>query len=117
MKDLEDNINNQLDQIIEIETGQETFLETHRIETEEQHEDPIGPEINLGTIQKIYQIIGQEIVEMTLNKNPINIVNIVIKMVILGNTAGRCKPICRKQKGLRRYMIEMITHLTHSNLW
>ena len=44
MKDLEDNINHQIDQILEIETGLETILETvleiHRIETEEQQENP-----------------------------------------------------------------------------
>ena len=28
-------------------------------------------------------------VEMILNRNPTNIVNIVIKIVILGNTVGR----------------------------
>ena len=45
---------------------------------------------------------------------PTGIVNIVIKMVILGNTVGRCKPKLRKSEGLRRWMIEMITHQTPS---
>ena len=45
MKDLEDNINHQVDQIIQIETGLETILETvlgiHKTETEEQQEVPV----------------------------------------------------------------------------
>ena len=56
-------------------------------------------------------------VEMILNKNPTDIVNIVIKMAILGNTAGRCKPMLRKQEGLRRWMIEMMIHQTPSTPW
>ena len=44
-------------------------------------------------------------VEMILDKNTTGIVNIVIKMVILGNTVGRCKPMLRKPEGLRRWMI------------
>ena len=63
------------------------------------------PEINLETIQVIDQMIEQGMVEMILNKNPIIIVNIVIKMVILGDTVGRCKPMLRKQDGFRRWMI------------
>ena len=97
IKDLEDNINHQVDQILQIETGLETILETildiHRIETEEQEENPTGLETNVEIIQVIEQMIEQEIVEMSLNRDPINIVNIVIKMVILGNTVGRYKPM------------------------
>ena len=56
-------------------------------------------------------------VKMILDKNPTGIVNIVIKMVMLGNTVGRCKPMLRKPEGLRRCLIEMMTHQTHSNQW
>ena len=35
MKDLDDNINHQVDQILETETGLETVLEIHKIGTEE----------------------------------------------------------------------------------
>ena len=35
MKDRENNINHQIDQILEIETGLETVLEIHKIGTEE----------------------------------------------------------------------------------
>ena len=97
MKDTEDNINHQVDQIIEIETDLETILETvleiNKMVTEEQQEDPIGLEINLKTMQVIDQILGQEMVKMILNRNPTNIVNVVIMMVILRNNAGRYKPI------------------------
>ena len=61
-------------------------------------------------------MIEQDIVEMILDKNPTGIVNIVIKMVILGNTVGRCKPMLRKPEGLRRWMIEMMTHVRHLQL-
>ena len=56
-------------------------------------------------------------VEMILDKNPTGIVNIVINMVILGYTVGRCKPMLRKPEGLRRWMIEMMTHQTPSTPW
>ena len=46
-------------------------------------------------------MIEQEMVEMILDKNPTGIVNIVIKMVILGNTVETCKPMLRKPEGLR----------------
>ena len=54
-------------------------------------------------------------VEMIQNRNPTGIVNIVIKMVILGNIVGRCNPMQRKQEGLRRWMIEMMTNQIPSN--
>ena len=41
MKDLEDNLNHQVDQILEIETGLETVLEILKIETEKQQEDSV----------------------------------------------------------------------------
>ena len=53
----------------------------------------IGLEANLETFQVIYQMIEQEMVEIILNKNLTNTVNIVIKIVKLGNTVGRCKPM------------------------
>ena len=56
-------------------------------------------------------------VEMILDKNPTGIVNILIKMVTLGNIVGRCKPMLRKPEGLRRWMIEMMTHQTPSTSW
>ena len=43
-------------------------------------------------------------------QNQTGFVNIVIKMVTLGNIVGRCKPMLRKPEGLRRWMIEMMTH-------
>ena len=102
----EENINHQVDRGLEIEFGLETILEIvleiHRTELEGYQEYLIGLEINLETIQMVDQIIEQEIVEVILNRNPTNIVNIVIKMVILGNNVGRCKPMQRKQEGLRR---------------
>ena len=57
VKDLEDILSHQVIQIIEVDTGVETIpetvLETHSIETEEQEEDPTGPDTNLETIQVI----------------------------------------------------------------
>ena len=101
MKDVEKNINHQVDTDLEIETGLETILEIvleiHKIEIEWYQEDPMSIETRLETIQLIDNMIGQEMVEMTLNRHPRSTVNIVIKMVILGNIAGRCKPMQRKQ--------------------
>ena len=112
----EENINHQEDKWLEIETGLQTILEIvlviHKIEIEGYQEDPIGLEINLETIQVIDQMIEQEMVEMIPNRNPTNIVNIVAKMVILGNIVGGCNPMQRKQEGLRRWIIEMMTHQT-----
>ena len=68
----------------------QTVLEIHKIETEQQQEDPTGLETNLEKIQEIDQMIEYEVVENILNRNPTNIVTIVIKRVILGNTVGRC---------------------------
>ena len=85
--------NHQVDQIKEEETGLETFLENHKIETKEQQEDPTGLEINLEAILVIGQMIEQEMAELILNRNPTNIVNTVIKMVILGNTSRRGKSL------------------------
>ena len=65
----------------------------------------------------IDQRIEHKMVEMILNKTPAYIVNIVFKMVILGNIAGKCKPMQRKQGGLRRWMIEMMIHQTPSSPW
>ena len=121
MKDPEENINHQEDKGFRIETGLETILEIlleiHRTEIEGIQEGIIGPEINLEIIQVIDQMIGQEMVEMMLDKNPTDIVNIVIMMVILGNAVGRCKPMLRKQEGLRRWLMEMMTHQTPSTPW
>ena len=60
-------------------------------------------------------MIEQEMVEMIVNTNPTNLVNIVIKMVIIGNIVGRCWPMQRKQEGRRRWMIEMMIHQTLFN--
>ena len=90
VKDLEDNINHKVDQIMEIETGLGTILERvldiHKIETEDQQEYPTGLELNLEKIQMIDQMIEQETVEMILTSNPTNIVNIVVGMTILEST-------------------------------
>ena len=51
-------------------------------------------------------MIEQEMVDMIINKNPTDIVKIVTKIVILGNIVGRCRPMPRKQEGLRRQMID-----------
>ena len=121
MKDPEENINHQEDKSTGMETGLETileiFLEIHKTEIEGILEGLIGLELNLEIIQVIDQMIEQEMVEMIIGKNPTGIVNIVIKMVILGNTAGRCKPMLRKPEDLRRWMIEMMTHQTPSTPW
>ena len=37
-----------------------------------------------------------------LNRNPTKIMNIVIRIIILGNTVWRCKPMSKKQNSLRR---------------
>ena len=97
MKDPADNINHLEDKCLEsdLQTILEIVLEIHKTEIEECQENPIGLEINLETIQVIDQMIEQEMVEMILNINPTDIVNIVIKMVILGNIFGRCKPMQR----------------------
>ena len=117
MKDPEENINHQEDKGLGIEIGLETILEIvleiNKTELEGIHIGLIGLEI----IQVIDQMIEQEMVEMILDKNPTGIVNIVIKMVILGNAVGRCKPMLRKPEGLRRWMIEMMTHQTPSTPW
>ena len=65
-------------------------------------------------MQVIDQMIEQQMVEMILDKNPTGIVNIMIKLVMLRNTVGRCKSMLRKQEGLRKWMIEMKTHQTPS---
>ena len=111
----------QEDKRLEIETGLVTILEIvleiHRTEIEGMQEGLIGLEINLGIIQVIDQMIEQDMVEMIQDKNPTAIVNIVMKMVILGNTVGRCKPMLGKPEGIRRWMIEMMTHQTPSIQW
>ena len=121
MKDLEENINFKADKSLEIETGLETILEkvleTHKTEIKGCKEGLIGLEMNLEIIQVTDQMIEQGMVEMILNKNPTDIVNIVIKMVIFGNTVGRCKPILRKQEAFKRWMIEMMTYQTPSTPW
>ena len=105
-------------QTLEVKTGLETILEIvlqiHKTGIEGIQE---GLEINLEIIQVIYQMIEKEMVEMILDKNPTGIENIVIKMVILGNTVGRCKPMLKKPDGLKRWMIEMMTHQTPSTPW
>ena len=121
MKDPEENINHQEDKSLAIEIGLERILEIvleiNKAEIEGIQEGLIGLEINLEIIPVIDQMIEQEMVEMILDKYPIGIVNIVNKMVILGKTVGKCKPMLRKQEGLRRWMIEMMTHQTSSTLW
>ena len=118
MKDPEENINHQEDKSLEIEIGLETtleiVLEIQKTEIEGCQKGLIGLEINIEIIQVIDQMIEQGMVEMILNKNPTDIVNIVIKMFILGNIVGRCKPMPRKQEGLRRWMIEMMIYWTPS---
>ena len=118
MKDPEENINHQEDKSLEIEAGLGTILEIvleiHKTENEEIQEDVIGLEINLEIIQMIDKMIEQVMVEMILDKNPTGTVNIVIKMVILRNTVGRCNPMLRKPEGLRAWMIDMMSHQTPS---
>ena len=50
-----------------------------------------GLKTSLETIQVIDQMTEQEMVEIFLNRNPTNIVNIVIKIVILLGDASQCK--------------------------
>ena len=106
MKDLEEHINHQEDKHLEMETGLGTILgivlEIHKMMIEVYQEDPEGLEVNLERFQVIDQMIEKGMIEMILNRNPTNIVNIVVKMVIRGNIVGRCKPMQRKQEGLRR---------------
>ena len=121
MKDPEENIDHQegkcLGREIDLGTTLEIVLEILKTEIEGIQKGLIGLEINLEIIQVIDQMIEQEMVEMILDKNPTGIVNIVIKMVTLGNIVGRCKPMLRKPEGLRRWMIEMMTHQTPSTPW
>ena len=121
MKDPEENINHQEDKNLGIGTGLETtleiVLEIHKIEIEGIQKGLIGLEIKLEIILVINQMIEQEMVEMIIDKNPTGIVNIVIKMGTLGNIVGSCKPMVRKPEGLRRWMIEMMTHQTPSTPW
>ena len=122
MKDPEENISLQEDKDLVIETNLETTLEIvlERLQTEIEGmlKELIDLEINLEIILEIDQMIEQlEMVEMILDKNQVGIVNIVIRMVTLGNTVGRCKPMLRKPEGLRRWMIEMMTHQTPSTPW
>ena len=105
MKDPEENINHHEDKSSGIEIGLEIILEIvleiHKTEIEGIQEVLIGIEINLERIQVIDQMIEKEMVEMILDKNPTGILNIVIKVVILGNTVGRYKPMLRKAEGLK----------------
>ena len=57
--------------------------------------------IDLERIQVTDQMIDKEKVEISLNNNPTNIVNILIRMVILGNTVRRYMQ-CKEKKSLRR---------------
>ena len=122
MKDPEENISLQEDKDLGMETDLETSLEIAleiiQTEIEGMLRELIDLEINLEIILDIDQMIEQiEMAEMILGKNQVGIVNIVIRMVTLGNTVGRCKPMLRKPEGLRRCMIEMMTHQTPSTPW
>ena len=121
MNDPEENINLQEDKDLGIETDLETtleiVLEILKTEIEGILRELIGLEINLEIILEIDQMIELEMVEMILEKNQTGTVNIVIKMVTLGNIVGRCKSMLRKPEGLRRWMIEMMTHQTPSTPW
>ena len=121
MKDPEENINHQEDKDLgigtDLETTLEIVLEILKTEIEGIPRELIDLEINLEIVLVIDQMIELEMVEMILDKNPTGIVNIVIKMVTLGNIAGRCKPMLRKPEGLRRWMTEMMTHQTPSTPW
>ena len=121
MKDPEENINLQEDKDLGIETDLETtpeiVLEILKTEIEGILKELIGLEINLEIILEIDQMIELEMVEMILDKNQTGIVNIVIRMVTLGNIVGRCKPMLRKPEGLKRLMTEMMTHQTPSTPW
>ena len=117
----EKNIDPQEDKCLGIEidpgTTLEIVLEIHKTEIEGIQKGLIGLEINLEIILVIDQMIEQEMVEKIQDKNPTGIVNIVIKIITLGNIVGKCKPMLRKPVGLRRWMIEMMTHQTPSTPW
>ena len=122
MKGPEENISLQEDKGLGIETDLETtleiVLEILQTEIEGTLRELIDLEINLEIILEIDQMTEQlEMAEMILDKNQVGIVNIVIRMVTLGNTVGRCKPMLRKPEGLRTWMIEMMTHQTPSTPW
>ena len=101
----------------DLETTLEIVLEILQTEIEGMLRELIDLEINLEIILEIDQMIELDMVEKILDKNQVGIVNIVIKMVTLGNIAGRCKPMLRNPEGLRRWMIEMMTHQTPSTPW
>ena len=92
MKGPEENINLQADKALGTETDLETtleiVLETLKTEIEGILRELIGLEINLEIILEIDQMIELEMAEMILDKNQADIVNIVIKMVTLGNIVG-----------------------------
>ena len=73
-------------------------------------------ETNLETIQVIDQMIGKEMVEKILNRNPTNIVNIVIKMDNTWKYFWEMQANVNKAKGIRRLMLAMMIHQTHSTL-
>ena len=109
MKDPEENINLQEDKDLGIETDLETtleiVLEILKTEIEGILRELIGLETSLEIILWIDPMIELEMVEMILDKNQTGIVNIVTKMVTLGNIVGRCKPMLRKPEGLRKWMM------------
>ena len=109
MKNPEENISLQEDKDLGIETDLETtleiVLEILKTEIEGILREPIGLEINLEMVLEIDQMIELEMVEMILDKNQAGIVNIVIKMVTLGNIVGRCKPMLRKPEDLKRWKV------------
>ena len=82
-----ENINHLEVKGLEIEIGLEAILEIvleiHKTEIEGCQQGLIGLEMHLEFIQVIDQMIEQGMVAMILNKNPTDIVNIVIKIVIL----------------------------------
>ena len=121
MKGPEENINLQEDKDLGTETDLEItlkiVLEILKTEIEGILRESIGLEINLEIILEIDQMIELEMAEKILDKNQTGIVNIVIKMVTLGNIVGRCELMLRKPEGLRRWTIEMMTHQTPSTPW
>ena len=105
MKGPEENLSLQEDKGLGIETDLETtleiVLEILQTEIEGMLRELIDLEINLEIILEIDQMIELEMVEMILDKNQVGIVNIVIKMVTLGNTVGEMQANAKKARRLK----------------
>ena len=122
MKDSEENISLQEDKDLGIETDLETTLEIV-LDDSPDRDRRNAKRVNRSRNKSRNNFRDRSNDRAARNgrndsrQNQVGIDNIVIKMVTLGNTVWRCKPMPRKPEGLRRWMIEMMTHQTPSTPW